>query len=377
MTLEEGYAIAKRVLREQYGKEGIYAGATHFKDVWARDSFFASLGALALEDYAIVKTNLESFLSSQKRDGQIPIRIGRNNLQLLLSFIGLPQQNKTNPIFSQDKGKNYAVDPNSLLIIAFMEYYNATHNTKFLNRHLHELENAVQWFKPENGLIKEGLYAGWADSIKKQGYVLYSNVCYAHALFSLSELFTATQETKKADKYLQLFEETKKRINKSFWNGSYYMDWIDDKPHNYFSTDGNLLAIIWDIANKDQSKSIEEKIEEFNINSPMPSLTNYPEYSAKYVSPFLRFMGLKEYHNGLAWAWLGALDAIAKSRLGLKKEAKAVLEDIAEIFVKYKGVYEVYRDRKPVRQLFYKSENNFAWSAGLFIVAYKTIILIN
>lgn len=370
-TLNQGFNIAKKVLRGQYCKNGILAGATHFKDVWARDSFFASLGALALGDYNIVKKNLELFLKNQK-NGQIPLRIGRNNFLLPIGFLGIPLRIRI-PIFKQDKGSNSAIDPNTLLIIAFREYYKATKDKTFLKQNLHKLEKAIQWLKTEDGLIKEKQYGGWADSIKKQGYVLYSNVCYAHALFSLSELFSEINKIKKAEEYLKKFKKTKEKINNKFWNGRYYIDWIDNKAYDFFSTDGNLLAIIWGIANQQKSKSIEKTIEAFKINEFVPSSTNYPKYPKEYISPFIRFFGLKDYHNGMSWAWLGALDAIAKYKLGMKNQAKEILEKIADVFVKNNNVHEIYEKNKPVRRLFYKSERNFAWSAGLFVLAYKTI----
>ena len=42
----------------------------------------------------------------------------------------------------------------------------------------------------------------------------------------------------------------KKGINKDFWNGRYYIDWIDRKKQDYFSSTGNVLAIAWDVADR-------------------------------------------------------------------------------------------------------------------------------
>ena len=68
------------------------------------------------------------------------------------------------------------------------------------------------------------------------------------------------------------FEETcknrdllKLQINEKFWNGQYFSDWIHKgKVNNYFSTDGNLLAILWGIADKKQSKLRWEEMVQTN-----------------------------------------------------------------------------------------------------------------
>jgi len=56
--IHSAYTIALINLRNSYRKDGIFAGRHHFSDMWARDSLFASLGALSVQDYHIVKKNL-------------------------------------------------------------------------------------------------------------------------------------------------------------------------------------------------------------------------------------------------------------------------------------------------------------------------------
>ena len=57
--IDAAFEIAARDLRACYTEHGILAGLTHFKQYWARDSFFASLGATKLGDFDVVKKQLE------------------------------------------------------------------------------------------------------------------------------------------------------------------------------------------------------------------------------------------------------------------------------------------------------------------------------
>ena len=46
--------IAMNNLRDCYWPDGIVAGKHHFTDYWARDGFFAALGALQIGDKKVV-----------------------------------------------------------------------------------------------------------------------------------------------------------------------------------------------------------------------------------------------------------------------------------------------------------------------------------
>src|SRR2546421_8038241 len=93
-------------LRGQYGRNGIYAGSTHFHDYWCRDSMFASFGALSIGDHEIVGLALTNFLENQRADGHIAMRIGTKNQ--VLRYLGLPTSSGVHHL--QDKGSNETYD---------------------------------------------------------------------------------------------------------------------------------------------------------------------------------------------------------------------------------------------------------------------------
>ncbi|MBU0758653.1 MAG: hypothetical protein KKF44_11395 [Nanoarchaeota archaeon] len=378
-TIEKAYSIAKKALRSNYKEHGIFAGTHHFDDYWARDSLYASWGALELGDHDIVKKNLELFMGFQKKDGQIPVRVGASLLEIGLKLFGFGPIVKNIPRYHQDKGRNPSTDQCSLLIITFFRYIEKTGDMDFLKKHIKRIEKAMEWNQSQDTdkdlLIEESPYATWQDNIRKKGKVLYTNVLHCHALACLSNLYRLLGEIKSSDKYLKKNFAVRELINEQFWIGTHYCDWIDNKKHTYFSTDGNLFAVIFGIADRKKAKIIQETLEDRGINRFVPSLTNLPRYPLKYSTSIgLFFLGVPDYQNGICWSWLGCLDVIAKHESGLQKEAKELIERIAGIFIKYEKIYETYEQSgKPVKRILYRSEYDFSWTAGLFIAAYKRL----
>ncbi len=373
------YDIAVRDLRACYGPNGIYAGLNHFKEYWARDSFFASLGSISIDDLDIAKQNLSIFMENINKYGQVPLRIGKTTAQYILYYLNIKKNGKNKPIYFIDKSKNIPVDQNSLFTISFYDYIKKSNDIEFLKKNINNIEKIIMWNLrrdiDDDSLIEEKGFCNWADSVNKKGKVLYTNVCHCHALQCASYLFEIADEKKRQEKYLEFYKKTKKRLNELFWAGEHYVDWIyEDKQYSYFSTDGNILAILWDIADKKRAKNIEEASHIFELHD-VPSECVHPKYPKKYISKMIRLVGLGDYHNGLSWLWLGSISALAKHKVGKEKDAKELMKKISGIIEKYGEVFEVYNKKgEPVRRLLYKSEHPFAWSSGMYLYAYNKII---
>ena len=72
---EKASRIATEELRACYQEGGIVAGTHHFTDYWGRDGFFASMGALAIQDFEVVRNMVDTFFDHQRADGMIPYRV--------------------------------------------------------------------------------------------------------------------------------------------------------------------------------------------------------------------------------------------------------------------------------------------------------------
>ncbi|MCP4049957.1 MAG: hypothetical protein GY730_04545 [bacterium] len=371
--IEQAFDISLNTLRKRYTSTGITAGKTHFSDIWLRDSCYASFGSLAVRDYDIVRTNLITNLTYAKKNGQIPLRIGQK--YMLLKFMGF--KGKSKPRYIEDKGVSIPTDGNSLFIITAEAYISLSRDKNFAIEYFDKLKTILEWnFSMDEDsdlLIEEGPYAGWADSLKKRGKVLYTNVLHFKAVDSFAKICSLINKKDDQKHYERLRNLIRKGITERFWNRSYFIDWIHRHKHMYFSTDGNVLAIIFGLADKEQALKIQSCIHNFDLDHTFSTKSNFPEYRFRHIFPLFYPIRIPDYHNGLQWLWLGCADAIAKQRTGLKQDAYELLIRIAKKIVEYKGVYEVYQDGKPLKRIFYKSEQGFAWSSGMFVWACKEL----
>lgn len=370
-------SIAKNALNKCYKKEGIVAGATHFNYFWARDSFFASWGALELKNYKIVKRNLETFIKYQKENGQIPIRIGASSVMQWVSILIPKIKTKTIGVYNQDKGFNPAIDPNLLFIITIQKYVEKTKDFEFAKKNLIKIHKAMDWLETfeKEGLIYAGKYSTWQDAIKKEGYSLYTNVLYYEAIKSLNKLLNSINIKNEFEEKSKIIKE---KINEKFYDEKlgYYIDFFNSKQRcEVFSPDGNFFAILFDVSNKKQTDSILKIAEKFEISKEVPSYTNSPKYKKNEVYLPLFLVNMQGYHNNnICWPWIGCLHVIALNKVGKYNESKKILEKISTLISSDNDIYEVYeRNGKPVKRFFYKSEKQFAWGAGFFILANKTV----
>lgn len=348
-NIQQAINTAIKCLRSNYSKFGILAGKDHFNDLWTRDACFACFGALKLKDFDIVKTTLTTILKYQRSDGLLPFRVGDYNI--LLKLLGINLKKKIKPRYVDDKRRNEVKDSNSLTIILTNEYVKKSKDIDFAKRFYPKLKKALDYYK--NDLIKELPYGNWCDSVPKKGKVLYTNILFWKAILALDELGRKIKHTEGLDLKADIIKD---KINKTFWNGIYFNDTDHD---SIFATCGNLLSIMFGLASNSQKKMILKYLERHCL-AGFTVKSSYPKYKSASLIDSLGGMG--DYHN-LRWLWIGCLYSLFN---------KDMINKISNKINRYEMVYEVYdKSGKPINRLFYKSEVNFSWSAGLFIYAVR------
>ena len=366
-VIQRAVDIAVRDLRWCYRDKGIVSGSRNV--YWSWDSFFAGLGATRIGDSDEVRRNLDLYFSLQREDGAIPKRIA--NPWYWTKYIGFPireDDNSRRPTFSNSYFTAESLAQNPTFVIAVHDYVTKTNDQAYFKKHKKDLERLFEYLakhRDEHGLLKEGLGGGWAESVLKRGAIAFTNMCYARSLQCMTEL---TGEAHWLEHYQVVTEE----INRRLWSdedGGYYSDWYDSHRHHHFATDGNLLAIWWDIASRDQAEKILDKITELDLESDVPIKLAYDPYAFWRIFIFNRLGGMKNYHVGFSWTWLGCADVMARLKLGRTEEAQFMLKRIAKVIVRDGTVHETYDKGKAVQTMFYKSENPWAWGAGLFLCA--------
>lgn len=373
--MNDAYRIAYTNLHACYKDDGIIASVDHFSDFWARDAFYASWGLLETREFEKTKSNINLFIRFQKEDGQIPRRIDR--FYVALSYIGIKIKRKTLKAKYRGAHISPALDPNILFVITCYQYIRLSGDILFLKTNFNAIMSALQWLLKyeKNCLLNEGLFANWADDIVKTGAILYTNILYAEALRCFSKLCALAEQRDLVGIYRQKQRMLKNKINNEFWNGHYYVDWMSNgKKYEYFSTDGNILAMLFKISHQAQNKKIIRYIEKYKLDA-IPMKTNYPSYPWWRVALRLYIIGTPGYQNNFAsWLWLGCMYAVSLHKNGYREKAKRIHKKIASKIKDYGIVYEVYKpDGTPYMGLFRRCATSFAWSSGLYLWMQKIL----
>ena len=284
------------------------------------------------------------------------MRIGTKNQ--VLRYLRLPTSEGIH--HAQDKGTNSVYDSNSLLLIIAEKYEELSASTLGRNK----LSQVIGWLdkKDRDGLLYEGKYASWDDSLKHTGSRLYTNVCYYRAMIAAAKLFNDPF-------YIERAEKTAAKLTQ-WWNGNYFADGANP----VCMTGSNLLAILWGIATPEQAVQILAHIDKRHSIVPPAGFWN-PGRKDVFLPFFL--IHLHDYHGLMEWSWLAAAEISAYRVIGNETEADLRLQKVLGLIEKYGTLHEVYENDKPVNRLIYKSEKDFAWALGLLVASRahpKTVI---
>lgn len=370
--------IEQRHLPDGQQKLILCAGLRNFREPWARDLGFASFGLVELKQYQVAKEAFEVFLFNQRSSGQFPVKIHSTNFvdRYLHSLFKREQPNYI-PIRPKyiTAHNTISLDGNALLVIAMLNYAGRAGDDDFIRTHWTALTRAIIWLEDhalaDDGLLHQGAFADWADSIARRGRVLYTNVIYWKALEALAQ---AAQRLNGRDKDQSYFEDKahqlKASINEHFWRPDlgYY---VTNQLFDNLSSSGNLLAIAWGLTTPEQAHAILDNMNQFNMADPVPTQVVHRAYPRRFIAIENRLGGIANYHTSAAWLWLGAWHVIALARMKRMAEAENLLYRISKVIFRDGAVHEVYApDGHYLSTFWYTSEAPLTWSAGMVVYAY-------
>lgn len=382
---EAGLAIAETDLRSGIEKRRLLngeerwvvcAGVRNFREPWARDFSFASFGLMALGETAVVRDGLEVFLLHQRPSGQFPVKIHSTSIlnRYLHSLFGREQPTDA-PLRPKyvTAHNTISLDGNGLLAIAALHYARESGDAAFLDEYWPALRRGVGWMarhaKTSDGLLHQGAYTDWADSIARAGHVLYTNVLYWRALDLLAK--TAVHHAPSAQEQLATRAEAVRRaIQDHFWRADlgYF---TTSRRFDVLNSDGNLLAIAWGLAAPEQADRILDRMEQFQMATPVPTQVSHRVYPRRFIALENRLAGIRHYHTRAAWLWLGGWHVIALARHGRVAAAGHLLDRINQLLVRDGMVHEAYgRDGRPLSTRWYTAEAPLTWNAGMIIYAH-------
>jgi GH15 family glucan-1,4-alpha-glucosidase len=369
--------IEKRLLFNGEEKLVVVAGPRNFREPWARDFGFAAFGLLSEGQNTAVKECLEVFFLYQNEDGQFPVKIHSTTIpSRYIHSLFKREQPITAPIRPKyfSGHRTISLDGSGLVVIAALHYASVKNDGYFVTEYWNSLKKAVLWldkFSLEaDGLLHQGAFSDWADSIARSGRVLYTNVIYWKALKEMA----STARRLGYDEDFMFFEgktsQVEKSIHDHFWRQDlgYY---VTSSQFDNLSSSGNLLAVAWGLASDEIAHSILDAMHEYDMAQPVPTRPVHRPYPIRFVALENRIGGIGHYHTDAAWLWLGGWHVIALSRMGRLDEAKVLLDRMAKVIVGDGEVHEVYgTDGKFISKLLYTSESPLTWSAGMYVYAY-------
>jgi glycogen debranching enzyme len=369
--------IQARFLTRGVTKKILHAGYRNFRECWARDFGFAAYGLIAAEQFEAVRDTLESFFWHQKKDGQLPVKLYSMNFatRFLHSLLGReqPTERLLRAKFISAHGAP-SLDGQVLIVIAALHYVWEAEDYEFLRKYWEQLTLGLEWlrkYRKESAgiLLHQGAYADWADSVARRGAVLYTNVIYWKVLTEMAHTAADLDLKKEAMQYYAEAEGVSRTVVERFWRPDLGYFVTSDTLDN-LSSDGNLLAIAWELATTEQSMSILKVMKEAGMSEPVPTRVVYPSYPMELISFENHLGGLANYHTDASWLWLGAWHLIALTKIGDMDQAGKVMERIMDVVVNDQEVNEVHGpDGKPLASFWYKSEAPLTWNAGMILYA--------
>lgn len=333
---------AKKVLLKNSNNLGTFAG-DFYHDLWGRDSLISSLGMSASGDkelLSLARMNIDTISSFQKHTGQIP-----NKVSLRADNICF--------------GAGGCIDSSLWYPIAVLEYYKATKDEKYLYAHIYKIEKAIYWAHcldvNNDHLIETNEGSDWMDLLVRSGRILYDNTLFYGAMKASDKIREILKMEKKYEKYS---ENVKESINLLMWPRKENLEKVRKKYgfsgidkdfeialHNgerecYLADLGfrkydprcdvfaNTLAILFGVAEEEETAKIMELFEKENVYEPYPIRVLHPPifpddrfryfYFRESELPFLQNPG--NYHNGAVWPFAGGFYVAMLKKLG--KNAK-------------------------------------------------------
>ena len=362
---DEGAARAEQILLANGGELGLLGSSQAYRQVWARDSMIAGLGLLlcdSAEGRAIHRRSLQTLRRFQSPLGKIPHNVGMANLEdpALVAYGGRMDSAAEAGQVVKDTSHAGVIDSNLWYILGHAFDFQATDDTDFLRDAWPSLQAALLWLRYQDvnecGLLEAHESMDWADLFANRYNTLYANVLYFAVWNSMAQLAGALGED--AAPYAEQAADVRRKVNLVLWVGPeqpkdwdaisrerqewlytlkridtelvvrpFYLPYVAFRDYaDRLDTIGNLLAILFGVADQVQADKILDYIHGCGLNEPYPVRSVYPPIQPgdKDWRDYYRVRNLNppnHYHNGGTWPYIGGFYVAALVRAGRLDEA--------------------------------------------------------
>ena len=390
LALQKAHAI----LKSECSPLGLMASPDGYPHVWARDSVITSLGALYTPGHEnCLLVSLQTLASQQSELGAIP-----NNVSVATGRL--------------DHTNAGSVDSNLWFILGHAFQQRIQPNPEYLKSAWPALEKALLWLRYQDsngcGLLEVHEAADWADLLANRFNVLYDNVLWYAALRAMQELAALLGQD--PEPYRCLADDVCHKIRILLWVGEektselgpdcpghtewkhtlsqvdpvlvkrpYFLPYVAFRDYgDYCDVFGNLLAILFGVANPAQERRILEYLNQVGIADPYPVRVLHPvihpgnkDWREYYRNNNLNLP--EQYHNGGIWPFVGGFYVAALVKSGRMDEAKRQLVKLAELNrqgVQGEWEFNEWCHGRTGKPMGYPHQ---AWSAGMYVFAYHCV----
>jgi len=392
-ALEKAHAI----LGSECSPIGLMASPEGYPHVWARDSVITSLGAtqsVSPGHENCLRVSLATLAGQQSELGAIP-----NNVSVATGRL--------------DHTNAGSVDSNLWYILGHYIQHRASGDVEFLREYWPSLDRALLWLRYQDsngcGLLEVHEAADWADLLANRFNILYDNALWYAALRAMADMARLVGALNGPD-YGAIARDVRHKMRLVLWVGpetegewgpscpghtewKYTLSQVDPvlvkRPFflpyvafrdfgDYCDVFGNLLTILFGIANPAQEKRILDYVHQVGIAEPYPVRVLHPvihpgnkDWREYYRNNNLNLP--EQYHNGGIWPFVGGFYVAALVKAGRCELAAQVLEKLAE--VNRQGVdaeweFNEWCHGATGRPMGYPHQ---AWSAGMYVFAYRCV----
>jgi glycogen debranching enzyme len=374
---------AVQVLRQCSHPKGLKASAfSHgHREVWARDSMIALLGAALVNDDAIraaLLASLATLHQHQTPEGLIPNHVDT-------------ELNRPNFRAYADGGLWYVIG-SSICSASFPS-----------------IRKAMRWYDYQDvdhsGLISIQEASDWQDLFCTRGKGLYVNCLRVIALRRAAHVAERRGIQPAAARWRKQAEAVSEAINGTLWyagDGDLQRQvapswstshpqhdslgrprWLPSKQflagHEYyvpyasfrhvgewFDSLGNLLSILAGVAGEQQSSRILDLISCYGLaDAPIQAIYPPVQPGSSDWRPYYGALNVPgQYHNGGIWPFLGGFYVAALVKMGRYHEAEVVLQRLAQLNLE--GEFNEWHDSATLEP---KGVRGQAWSAGTMLYA--------
>jgi len=207
------------------------------------------------------------------------------------------------------------IAPFSLLWLGMMhDYWMNQPDTAVITRNLPRAREVLAWFKPyvhADGLLGENPTWNFVDWVGKDrdafpsfdnnGESCLTSLIYLGALQQAADLEQALGEAERGDEDLALAGKIRTGIQAQCWDAQRRL-YADDPSKTLFSQQTNALAVLYDVAPKDQQAEILARITAHGIEPP-EGLIPVSYYFSWYLMRAYEHAGLSDRYLDLLQTW--------------------------------------------------------------------------